>query len=59
VRVERIEDETVIFRVDVMLRDWLGDVDDPFWGHADVLVVAPVEQRPLKFSGPRPVPPHR
>lgn len=42
-KIERIKDRTVFFRVDFLLRDSSGSIDDPFSGTVDVLVFADVQ----------------
>lgn len=52
-RIENVQDRTVFFRVDFLLRDSSGNIDDPFKGRVDVLVIAEVEAervRPQVFA---------
>jgi hypothetical protein len=42
--VESIQGSTVFFRVNFLLRDSSGNIDDPFSGTVHVLVIAEVEQ---------------
>lgn len=52
-RIENIQDRTVFFRVDFLLRDSSGNIDDPFRGRVDVLVIADIERervRPPVFA---------
>jgi len=46
-RVERIQDRTVFFRINFLLRDSSGNIDDPFSGTVRVLVLADVAAAPL------------
>lgn len=41
-RIERITDRTVFVRVDYLLRDSSGNIDDRYEGRVDVLVMAEV-----------------
>jgi len=51
-RVERIQDRTVFFRINFLLRDASGNIDDPFSGTVRVLVLADVAPPPGQVSNP-------
>lgn len=42
--VDNVQGATVFFHVDYLLRDDSGNIDDPFSGSVDVLVIADVDQ---------------
>jgi hypothetical protein len=42
-KIESVQDRTVIFRVEFLLRDFSGEIDDPFEGDVHVLVIAEVD----------------
>jgi hypothetical protein len=47
--VESIQGSTVFFRINFLLRDSSGSIDDPFSGIVNVLVIAEVEQPRLRL----------
>ena len=49
-RVESINNNVVILKVDYLLRDNSGNIDDPYSGTAEVLVIADVGGRQPKAS---------
>jgi hypothetical protein len=49
-RLERVQDRTVFFRVNFLLRDSSGSIDDPFSGTVNVLVFADIAAPQRTFS---------
>jgi hypothetical protein len=45
--VQNIDDATVFYQVQFLLRDDSGDIDDPFSGSVDVLVMAQLADRTI------------
>ena len=52
-RIDRVQGPAVFFHVEFLLRDFSGDIDDPFEGDVDVLVIAETETERVRATAER------